>query len=314
MSYSSHALSHVPSPGEIVWQFIEERNLDAFDWVILFFVLALFVLLFIIYPRFYFFPKISKSRDVVLLVIAHPDDESMFYLPSIRAFKNSGYRIALLCLTNGNGNDSASKTRVVELYKAAKVLKIRMEHIRVVSLRELEDSMTVSWDPAVVAKQVANAVDLFKPAIILTFDQFGISGHKNHIDTFHGVKLFLKQVQSSSDNERLGRNSSKRKLLDDGVSSIQSKSSISGYSLDTVPIYRKFTGIFDLLPSILILYWKNRTSNTVDSLPGHVLVTLEDPSVPLKAMRAHESQWVWFRWLFVGFSRYPIMNSLSKIE
>jgi N-acetylglucosaminylphosphatidylinositol deacetylase len=37
----------------------------------------------------------------VLLVIAHPDDESMFFAPSLLSLVHSSARVFVLCLSNG---------------------------------------------------------------------------------------------------------------------------------------------------------------------------------------------------------------------
>jgi len=42
----------------------------------------------------------NKSMDSVLLVIAHPDDEAMFFVPSIQHLKQY-FHVHVLCLSNG---------------------------------------------------------------------------------------------------------------------------------------------------------------------------------------------------------------------
>lgn len=37
----------------------------------------------------------------LLLAIAHPDDESMFFVPTVRAFIAAGWRVSIACLSNG---------------------------------------------------------------------------------------------------------------------------------------------------------------------------------------------------------------------
>ena len=59
----------------------------------------------------------------VLLITAHPDDECMFFTPSIRKFIEKGFRVDLLCLSDGNF-DVMGGERMVELRKSAKVLGI----------------------------------------------------------------------------------------------------------------------------------------------------------------------------------------------
>ena len=42
-----------------------------------------------------------ETASQALLVIAHPDDESMFFSPTITALKQQGTTVCLLCLSNG---------------------------------------------------------------------------------------------------------------------------------------------------------------------------------------------------------------------
>ena len=60
----------------------------------------------------------------VLLVTAHPDDECMFFTPSIRSFIEEGYSIDLLCLSRGN-YDGQGEIRAKEVSKSASILGIR---------------------------------------------------------------------------------------------------------------------------------------------------------------------------------------------
>lgn len=41
-------------------------------------------------------------KDIILLVIAHPDDECMFFAPTILNLLKEGYTVYLLCLSAGN--------------------------------------------------------------------------------------------------------------------------------------------------------------------------------------------------------------------
>ena len=70
------------------------------------------------------------------------------------------------------------------------------------------------------------------------------------------------------------------------------------YELVSVNIIRKYIGLLDILlieekPSIITLMNLNIYKN-------------------YKAMRLHYSQFVWFRKLFVFFSRYSFFNTLRK--
>lgn len=70
------------------------------------------------------------------------------------------------------------------------------------------------------------------------------------------------------------------------------------YRLVSIPLVRKYIGIMDLLLPI-----KNTDKITFVSSPLAYLTAH-------KAMRQHKSQLVWFRWLYVTFSRYMFINDL----
>ena len=57
------------------------------------------------------------------MVTAHPDDEAMFFLPTITYLNDNNYESHLICLSNGNAN-KIGKIREAELEKCCKYLKI----------------------------------------------------------------------------------------------------------------------------------------------------------------------------------------------
>ncbi|XP_019194812.1 PREDICTED: probable N-acetylglucosaminyl-phosphatidylinositol de-N-acetylase [Ipomoea nil] len=65
---------------------------------------------------------VSLKRNV-LLVIAHPDDESMFFAPTINYLTSKGHTVHILCMSTGNA-DGMGDTRKQELYLAAATLKV----------------------------------------------------------------------------------------------------------------------------------------------------------------------------------------------
>jgi len=69
------------------------------------------------------------------------------------------------------------------------------------------------------------------------------------------------------------------------------------YHLSTVNVFRKFIGPLDYLISSLDPY----TFSSFNYL------------LSIRSMKAHKSQFVWFRWLFVVFSRYTCLNTLVPV-
>jgi N-acetylglucosaminylphosphatidylinositol deacetylase len=68
------------------------------------------------------------------------------------------------------------------------------------------------------------------------------------------------------------------------------------YRLESISLIRKYIGILDL-------FYPKRQEIQLISPPFSYLSTH-------KAMRQHTSQLVWFRWLYVTFSRYMFINDL----
>ena len=47
-------------------------------------------------------PLPVSAAHTVLLVTAHPDDETLFFLPALQGLQAAGARIAMLCLSTGD--------------------------------------------------------------------------------------------------------------------------------------------------------------------------------------------------------------------
>ena len=75
--------------------------------------------------------KEIKTARRVLLVTSHPDDECMFFGPTILSLtKNPAVSLFLLCMSNGDYRREG-QTRKGELYQACKVLGIQEDNITV---------------------------------------------------------------------------------------------------------------------------------------------------------------------------------------
>lgn len=60
-------------------------------------------------------PGVASSRSPLLLVTAHPDDEAMFFAPTLLALARSGCcQVHILCLSNGEPGFNGSGVRVRE--------------------------------------------------------------------------------------------------------------------------------------------------------------------------------------------------------
>ena len=63
----------------------------------------------------------SEKNRKVLLVIAHPDDEVMFFTPVLLTLMESNAQITVLCLSNGN-YEGMGTIRTNELIKSLSML------------------------------------------------------------------------------------------------------------------------------------------------------------------------------------------------
>lgn len=72
------------------------------------------------------FPTVRNKR--ICLLIAHPDDEAMFFAPAVLALTRpeTGNHVKILCLSTGNA-DGLGETRKKELVKSAMLLGLRQE-------------------------------------------------------------------------------------------------------------------------------------------------------------------------------------------
>ena len=197
----------------------------------------------------------------VLIVTAHPDDESMFFLPFIKSCSSSS-NLDLLCLSIGDA-DGLGKIRVKELEKVSSFLGFSSYEI--VDDDALEDGMNVEWDKKAILDHVEKYVRANNIDCVVTFDGYGVSGHTNHISISRAVKD-LREVEV--------------------------------YQLESISILRKYIGILDS-------YF----------CAGNNIVALNvNPKLAWQAMSIHHSQFVWYRKLFVVFSRYAYINTLKRIK
>ncbi|PHH85268.1 hypothetical protein CDD83_675 [Cordyceps sp. RAO-2017] len=72
------------------------------------------------------FPTLRNKR--ICLLIAHPDDEAMFFAPTVLALTRpeTGNHVKILCLSTGNA-DGLGETRKKELVKSGMQLGLRDE-------------------------------------------------------------------------------------------------------------------------------------------------------------------------------------------
>ena len=267
---------------------------------------------------------------LILFVIAHPDDESMFFGPSIRSLakqisssSSSSSALHLLCLTDGSYPPSDGATRCSELLRAAEILNVDPANVRVADLKrsKILDSpdRSLSWDPTVIARYLSSYItshcDDSGPSssiTIVTFDERGVSSHPNHIDTYLAVRSYLETSPHAQSTTAY---------------KLSSVSSLEKYCL---PLHMLILfGSFVLCRDSVVCFGRftsspppssHSLSATIHSTVVNTVILLFSPLFFLpslvsawRSMAAHESQWVWYRKLFVMFSVYSYINVLDRI-
>ena len=111
---------------------------------------------------------------------------------------------------------------------------------------------------------------------------------------YHGVRQMLKRQQQgqgrqceASGHETLG-----------AQNTAGARPRVRAFALVTTGILRKYLGLLDAPLSVL----SERCYASID------------PALNYRAMQAHFSQFVWYRRLFVLFSRYTFLNTLVEMD
>ncbi|KAI3401793.1 hypothetical protein diail_8171 [Diaporthe ilicicola] len=283
------------------------------------------------------FPTLRNRR--ICLLIAHPDDEAMFFAPAVLALTRPalGNHVKILCLSSGDAA-GLGETRKRELVKSGLVLGLRRpEDVYVVDDDvNFPDSMTTTWP----AERISTLLrDAFAPSssnsttttkddgppkatidILITFDKGGVSSHPNHISLYHGARHFVASLAASRGPGWA--------------------SPVDMYTLTTVGVARKYAGVLDVFSTLgatALDVWRRgpaggpkgaAAATTTTKASGAATKDKDGRRRPAalvfmhgfgtggwatarEAMtRAHVSQMVWFRWGWITISRYMFMNDL----
>lgn len=122
-----------------------------------------------------------------LVVIAHPDDEAMFFAPTILGLARLKQQVSLLCFSSGNYYNQG-EIRKKELLQSCAVLGIPPSRVMIIDKREFPDDPEVQWDTEHVASTILQHIHANGTDLVVTFDAEGVSGHSNHIALYKAVR------------------------------------------------------------------------------------------------------------------------------
>ena len=156
-----------------------------------------------------------------LLVTAHPDDEVMFFGPTILSLLEAGCQVFLLVLSPGR---EPGHRRKHELYAACAALGLPAANIILVRHSKLRDDPTVRWREELVSNIISRHATSLNIDTIVTYDRQGVSGHRNHIALYYGVACMALDTVPAA----------------------------TVYSLTTVNMMRKYSSVLDVPMSFLL--------------------------------------------------------------
>ncbi|KNC99900.1 uncharacterized protein SPPG_05272 [Spizellomyces punctatus DAOM BR117] len=219
-------------------------------------------------------PHELRTAQRPLLVVAHPDDECLFFSPTMNAL---GGVKGILVLSTGN-NYGIGDTRRRELMGSCRELGVDEQHCTVLDLPDIQDNPREWWPADRVLEIVTEHVKKTNADVIVTFDSGGTSGHLNH-------------------------RSVHRALL---------KSPIPTYSTTTIPLLRKYSSILDVtLTSLSFL--PNLLFNKPVTHRAFFVNGWNDYLAARRAFGSHASQLSWDRHIYMILGRYMFLNDLVKI-
>ncbi|KAL1838454.1 hypothetical protein VTJ49DRAFT_2651 [Mycothermus thermophilus] len=240
-------------------------------------------------------PQLQTAKNL-LVVTAHPDDECLFFSPSILGVLDRRKREmtgGLLVMSTGN-NYGLGETRQKELQGSCRALGVHAARCVALDHPELQDNPTVWWNTTLIEDIVREHVEKWKIDAIITFDEGGVSGHINHRAVSAAVRHY-----AATDPE-----------------------APVTFTLTTTALIRKYTLLGDLPLTALPFAW--RIINAL-SYPA----TTADPKTTPRALVAntwqrylktreafaqHPSQYTWDRHLYMIVSRYVWFNDLKRVE
>eukprot|EP00924_Labyrinthula_sp_SR-Ha-C_P011605 snap_masked-scaffold_17-processed-gene-2.37-mRNA-1 protein AED:1.00 eAED:1.00 QI:0/0/0/0/1/1/2/0/245 len=134
-------------------------------------------------------PSSASSTSTFLLVISHPDDETMFFSPFLFTLQN----FYVICLSHGSaGREIELKNALLNNYSFKNTDEVE-QRLKVLNSPSLQDGKAEKWDPEVICNEVRQFIKdkSLENVVVVSFDGDGISGHPNHKRTSLGCELLF---------------------------------------------------------------------------------------------------------------------------
>lgn len=217
------------------------------------------------------------------LLIAHPDDEVMFFSPTLLELDRmlpQSVQFNYVCLSKGDA-DHLGETREVELQRSLNLLMGNSRRKSELFQFDYPDGFNETWTvDSVVATLESHVFTGDRSSLLLTFDAHGVSNHPNHVACHNAVDQLV-----GKGHKALFLNSHYRNL----------------------PLkYSSFVWELIRILSETLLSPEKTQLTFVNTFSQYILA--------FAAMsNAHESQLVWFRYGWWTLSRFVFVNDLEVV-
>ena len=262
--------------------------------------LLIYVFLLIFANNRAFIPmELNQHRHNLLLVVAHPDDECLFFSPTLRVlFTQCHFTLNLIVFSRGN-HVGLGETRARELHGSCQMLNIAQDRCISLDLPQIQDNPKVWWSERELLPIIDKYVKKWSIDFLVSFDNGGISGHLNHRAVGSAVRLYT-------------RNQTNTMIK-------------SSYELKSVSLLRKYSSILDfywifistlprLLHAFFVVLDPFNLFPSIDQSYVLLISTPNDYMASRTAFASHQSQYGWDRHLYLLASRYMFVNELKSID
>ncbi|KAK3987464.1 hypothetical protein QBC44DRAFT_331271 [Cladorrhinum sp. PSN332] len=238
-------------------------------------------------------PQLLRAKNL-LIVTAHPDDECLFFAPSILGvLDRSKHTVGGLLVMSLGNKYGKGETRGQELKGSCKALGIHFQRCVALDHPDLQDDPGVWWDTGLIENFVHEHVMKWEVDAIITFDEGGVSGHVNH----RAVAVAVRHYTATNPEAPVA------------------------FSLTTTSLIRKYTFLGDLPLTALRFAWRitealwfpaskadpKTTDRALAANSWHRYLLTRS------AFASHRSQYTWDRYLYMILSRYVWFNDLQRL-
>lgn len=261
---------------------------------------VLYMLLIILSNNRAFIPiEFQQNQYRLLLVVAHPDDECLFFAPTLRVLQNQ-YHVNLSLLVFSRGNHvGLGDIRAKELSGSCHALNIPQERCIALNLPNIQDNPKIWWPSEQLLPIINDYMNKWSIDVLVSFDNNGISGHLNHRSVAFAVRLLTQNNTNMSIK--------------------------MSYELQSVSVLRKYSSLLDFY-LIFISYIPRLLHSLISHLIPFNLISSPNRSYMLlintpndylrsrSAFASHQSQYSWDRSIYLIASRYMFINELKYID